>query len=216
MSDFVSLERAIRRSTLLASAVCAALLLVSIFSVGFAVHTTWKVRQAAANSPVLVVPGAVAGVYAPGLTEETIRAVARYLAGLGTNFSGLASMDERFDELERFASPGYLPRLQQARSVLRNDVETQGQARVFFGSPGREQLRQSEPGHFEYQSQGRRQVYASGLPMDTRDCVVQLGLTLGPSSQRNPAGIALDRFEVRDLRAIRTDATATGRPGTAR
>jgi len=199
MPDFLTLDRALRRSSQMAAAVCAALLAVGIACIGLAAYTLWKARLAAAVMPVLVVPGAVGGVYAPGLTEESVRGVARYLAGLGTNFNGVASMDARFDELELFASPQYLPRLQQARRVLRHDVETQGQARVFFGLPGRDTLRQVAPGRFEYTLPGRRIVYASGLPMDTRDSMLTLGMSLTTASRQNPVGVALERFEVTDL-----------------
>jgi hypothetical protein len=208
MSDFLALEASIRRSMQLAAAVCATLLLVSAGSLGFAVHAAWKARQAASGLPVLVVPGAVAGLYSPGLPEEAVRGVARYLAGLGTNFSDATGMDERFDELESFASPAYLPRLQQARSQLRHEVQAQNQARVFFGAPGREQLRQTEPGRFEYSLQGQRQVYASGLAMDRRDCVVRLTLARAAPSRNNPVGLALEGFEVGDLAPADAAGTA--------
>jgi hypothetical protein len=199
MPDFLTLDSALRRSSQLVACVCAALLAVGIAAIGLSAYTVWKARQAAAVMPVLVVPGAIAGVYAPGVTEENVRGVARYLAGLGTNFNGVASMDERFDELELFASPQYLPRLQQARRVLRRDVETQGQARVFLASPGHDALRQVAPGRFEYTQAGRRIVYASGLPMDARDSILTLGLRLTTSSRKNPLGALLERFEVADL-----------------
>jgi hypothetical protein len=214
MSDFVSLEMSIRRSTQLAAGVCAVLLIITIGSVGFAVQSAWKARQAAAGLPVLVIPGAVAGVYSPGLPEESVRGVARYLAGLGTNFSGTAGLDERFNELESFASAGYLPRLQQARRLLRHEVETQNQARVFYGAPGHEDLVQGAPGRFEYSLQGQRLVYAGGLPMDQRESIVKLTLARAAPSRRNPVGIVLERFEVGDLPMTAASASIerTGAP----
>jgi len=202
MGDFARLEEAIRRSTILAAGVCAVLLLVTITSVGVAACSAWGVRQAAMRMPVLVVPGAVAGVYSPGLTEDNVRAAARYLVGLGTSFSGIRSMDQRFDELEAFASPQFLPRLQAARSVLRRDVETQNQARVFYGSPNSERIAQISPGSFEYSISGRRVVYASGLTMDSRGATVSLKLALGAPSEKNRIGVLLDRFEVSDAAAV--------------
>ncbi len=198
MPDFLSLEQSLRRMVRLAAGAGGTLLAISILSVAFAAHTVWSMRRAGQSAPVLVVPGAVGGVYSAGLTEDNVLGVARYLAGLGTNFSGVLGMDARFDELESFASADYLPRLQSARKALRREVETQNQSRVFYGSPGREQLKQSAPGRFDYILGGQRLVYASGLPMDQRNSTVRLKVTLGTPSQKNRAGIALDGFEVSD------------------
>jgi len=198
MADFIQLEQAIRRSTVLAAGVCAVLLLITIGSLTFALCVVWGARQSAVRMPVLVVPGAVAGVYSPGLTEDNVRAAARYLTGLGTNFSGVHGMDQRFDELETFASPEFLPRLQAARLALRRDVETQNQARVFYGVPASERIAQSSPGRFEYAIRGERVVYASGLTMDSRGTIVSLKLALGPPSEKNRVGVLLDGFEVSD------------------
>src|SRR5882757_5185120 len=202
MVDFVRLEDSIRRSTLLAAGVCGVLLFITIASLAFAICTAWGARQSAVRMPVLVVPGAVAGVYSPGLTEDNVRAAARYLTGLGTNFSGVHGMDQRFDELETFASPEFLPRLQAARLALRRDVETQNQARVFYGVPTSERLGQIAPGRFEYAIRGQRVVYASGLTMDSRGAVVSLRLALGTPSDRNRVGIMLDGFEVSDASGV--------------
>ena len=198
MSDFVRLEQTIRSSTVLASAVCIVLLIITITSLTFAVCTVWQLRVAATRMPVLVVPGAVAGVYSPGLTEDNVRAAARYVAGLGTSFSGVRSMDQRFDELEAFASLEFLPRLQAARSMLRRDVETQNQARAFFGVPSSERLAQTAPGRFDYVIRGQRVVYASGLTMDSHSARVNLRLAFGTPSERNRVGILLDGFDVID------------------
>src|SRR6267154_638657 len=202
MTDFIRLEQAIQRSTVLAAAVCAVLLLITIGSLTFALCVVWGARQSAVRMPVLVVPGAVAGVYSPGLTEDNVRAAARYLTGLGTSFSGVHGMDLRFDELESFASPEFLPRLQAARMALRRDVETQNQARVFYGAPTSERLGQIAPGRFEYAIRGQRVVYASGLTMDSRGAIVSLRLALGTPSDRNRVGILLDGFEVSDTSGV--------------
>jgi hypothetical protein len=198
MTDFIRLEQAVQRSTVLAAGVCAVLLLITIGSLTLAACTVWGERQSSARMPVLVVPGAIAGVYSPGLTEDNVRAAARYLAGLGTTFSGVRGMDQRFDELESFASPEFLARLQAARLTVRRDVETQNQARVFYGVPSSERFAQRSPGRFEYAIDGQRVVYASGLTMDSRGAVVSLKLTLGAPTERNRVGVLLDGFEVSD------------------
>jgi hypothetical protein len=209
MADFVPLERSIHRATLLAAAVCSVLLVITIGSVAAAVHLAWQVRRSSSAMPVLVVPGAIAGVYSPGLSQESLRGAARYLAGLGTNFGGPPAMEQRFDELESFASPRYLPLLQRARAQLRRDVQSQGQARAFYGTPGREQLTQVAPGRFEYSQEGERHVFAGGLAMEQRSCIVKLTLVQAAASQQSPLGIALERFEVVDLPAALPAVAAT-------
>lgn len=187
------------RAVALAAGVCVALLVMTIASLGFAFIVAGNAREVGVRMPVLVVPGAVGGVYSPGLGEESVRATSRYLAGLATNFGSPKSFQERFDELETFSAPDYLPQLQRARSTLQHDVETQSQARSFFPSPTTEQLQQRSPGHFVYAVRGERVVYAAGLPMDTRQSEVHLLLHWGTPSNRNRAGLLLEGFDVTDV-----------------
>jgi hypothetical protein len=201
MNDFTTLDSALRRNSLLAAATCLALLAIAIASLAFAITTAGNARAAGLRMPVLVVPGAIGGVYTPGITEENVRATARYLAGLATNFSGEKSFRERFDELEIFSSAQFLPALQHARTELQRDVDTQNQSRTFFPAPGSEILRQLEDGRFDYCVTGERVVYASGLPMQSRGSQVHLRLRWGSPSQRNRAGIVLEGFDVKDLPA---------------
>jgi hypothetical protein len=198
MNDFATLESAMRRNTTLAAGACLALLAVTVASLVFAFIVGGNAREAGLRMPVLVVPGAIGGIYSPGLTEENVRATARYLTSLATNFNGPAGFRDRFDELETFASPQYLPALQRARIELQRDVHTQNQSRTFFASPGTEHLQELDKGHFAYLVSGERVVYASGLPMDSRRSEVHLRLHWGSPSQRNRAGIVLDAFDVRD------------------
>lgn len=199
MGDFTSLESAMQRSVLLATGVCLALLVMTIASLAFAFTAAGNARELGQRMPVLVVPGAVGGVYSPGLTEENVRATARYLCVLATNFGSSRSFQEHFDELESFSAPRYLPQLQQARRGLQRDVETQNQARSFFASPGTERLLQPVPGHFTYAIRGDRVVFASGLPMDRHRSEVRLQLQWGTPSAQNRAGIVLEGFDVADL-----------------
>lgn len=198
MSDFTSLDSAMRRTTLLAAVACAALLAITIASLAFAFATAGNAREIGLRMPVLVVPGAIGGVYSPGITEENIRATARYLTSLATNFNGVRNFRDRFDELESFSAPQYLPGLQRARLALQRDVETQNQSRTFFAATDSEQLHAVDAGRFEYRIDGERVVYASGLPMDSHNCEVRLRLRWGSPSRRNRAGIVLEGFEVKD------------------
>jgi hypothetical protein len=198
MPDFTSLEKAMHRAVLLAGGVCLALIAMSVACLTFAFVVAGNARDVGARMPVLVVPGAVSGVYSPGLTEDNVRATARYLAGLATNFGSGKSFEERFDELETFSAPTYLAKLQEARATLHRDVETQNQARSFFPSPGTESLHQDSPGRFTYAIRGERIVYASGLPMTSRESEVRLQLLWSAPSNRNRTGILLEGFDVTD------------------
>ena len=215
MTDFTSLETAMQRAVLLAAGVCLALGALTIASLAFAFTTAGNAREVGLRAPVLVVPGAVGGVYTPGITEENVRATARYLTDLATNFGSQRSFQERFDELETFAAPAYLPQLRQARAALQHDVETQGQARSFFASPGTESLQQRPPGHFTYAVRGERVVYASGLPMDRHQSEVRLMLQWGVPSTRNRAGIVLEGFHVADQEPVGQAARGAGNPEQA-
>ena len=208
MNDFATLDSAMRRNTALAAGVCLSLLATTVASLAYAFTTAGNAREVGLRMPVLVVPGAIGGVYSPGITEENVRATARYLANLATNFSGTAGFRERFDELETFASPQFLPALQRARAELQRDVITQNQARTFFAAPRTEKMQEPESGHFDYTVAGERVVYASGLPMDNHHSEVHLRLHWGSPSQRNRAGIVLDAFDVKD--AIPVAAASVG------
>ena len=198
MSDFDTLDSAMRRNTVLAAGVCLALLTITVASLGFAFTAAGNAREVGLRMPVLVVPGAIGGVYSPGLTEENVQATARYLSSLATNFSGSKGFRDRFDELESFSSSQFLPGLQRARAELQRDVDTQNQSRTFFATPGTEKIREFEKGRFDYSVAGERVVYASGLPMDTRHSEVHLRLRWGSPSQHNRAGIVLEGFDVKD------------------
>lgn len=203
MQDFNTLDAALRRNHRLAAAVCLALLGVTIASLGFSFAIACNARQVGLRMPVLVVPGAIGGIYSPGLTEENVRATARYLTDLATNFSGVTGFRQRFDELESFAAPQFLANLQQARALLARDVDTQNQSRIFFAAPDTEHLTQTEPGVFEYSIDGERVVYSSGLAMDHHRSQVHLHLLWGIPSERNRAGIVLTGLDVRDTAAAR-------------
>jgi len=198
MEGFASLDRALRRTSIIALGSSAILALLAAYSVFYSLRVAAQTHASAQQLPVLVVPGAVGGTYTPGLTEESIRSVARYLAGLATNYSGARSFDERFDELQSYFSPALLPRFEQARRKLRGDLDSQGQARSFVASPSSEGFRQESPGHFRYSIQGDRSVYSGGLVMTSSRSQVQLQLALGSPSDRNRLGIVIEGFDVVD------------------
>jgi hypothetical protein len=209
LHDFRTLEIAIQRVIALAVAVCLILLMLTIACFAFTVSAVHGAHEIEQKLPVLVVPGAVAGVYTPGITEDNVRATARYLANLATNFGAGKSFGEHFDELESFSSPVYLPHLQRARALLAHDVEVQNQSRSFFAAPASEHLEQALPGHFDYAIRGERVVYASGLPMDSHQSEVRLRLQWGVPSMRNRAGVVLERIDVVDTEPRATPGLVT-------
>jgi len=198
MTDFAVLELSIRRNTMLAATVCLVLTAITAVSLGFTFSAIGNAREMGMRMPVMVVPGAVGGIYSPGLTQDNILATARYLATLVTNFSGAKGLRERLDEFETFAAPQFIPALQRARSELQRDVDTQNQSRTFFASIGTERLNKTEGGSFDYFVNGERVVYASGIPMDSRTSEIHLRLHWGTPSRHNPTGIVLDGFDVKD------------------
>lgn len=204
MADFAVLESSIRRNTLLAATSGLFLAIVTIASLVIAVSALGNASDVRQRMPVMVVPGAVGGIYTPGLTEESVRALGRYLTTLATNFNGVRSFNERFDELETFAAQAFIPALLHARAELQKDVETQNQSRTFFATPGTEKLAPTPNGGFDFFVEGDRMVLASGILMDTRRSEVHLRLRWGSPSRRNPSGVVLEGFDVRDL------ATSTG------
>jgi hypothetical protein len=209
MTDFDRLEHTLQQALWLGAAAVGVLFAVTLASLWFAAGMVGAARDAAARTPVVVVPGAVGGTYTPGLTEETIRGVARYVVGLATSFSGTHGFDVRFDELEGFAAARYLPRLQAARRALRHDVESQNQARTFVALPDSERLAQVEPGVFDYSVRGERAVFASGLRLDAWQSTVSARLRVAAPSAGNRTGVALENFEVVDSpRAAPTTAVA--------
>ena len=199
--DFTSLEQAIQRAYALIGMVVLALCVATAAALLYAYEHAETLRQLSQHLPVLVVPGAVGGIYTPGLTDEQIRATARYLANLSTNFSGIASFRGRFDELESFADPSYLPHLQVARRRLEHDVETQNQSRSFFGQPVSEHFEHLADNRFSYRIQGDRAIFSSGLPMDHHTSELRLLLRWGIPSERNRSGVVLESVDLIDLDA---------------
>jgi hypothetical protein len=202
MSDrYASLHGALGRSQALAA--MAVLVLCAITGICiYETHRALATAQAMVQRmPVLVVPGAVGGVYSPGLTQENVRAVARYLTSLATNFSGSRGLQDHFDEIETFATAAYLPRLQAARGALAHDVEVQGQARAFYPAVRSESLEAHGTQSFDYRIEGERAVFSSGLPMSWRSSQVHLRLVWGVPSPANHGGIALEAFDITDLSA---------------
>jgi len=211
MEGFAALDRTLRRTSLVALGSCTTLALLAASSVAYSLHVATQTRNSAQRMAVLVVPGAVAGIYTPGITEDSVRSVARYLAGLATNYSGARSFDERFDELESYFAPQLLPRLEEARRSLHRDLESQGQSRSFIASAASEGFQQDVPGHFRYSVRGERTVYSGGLAMTTSKSEVRLRLALGTPSDRNRLGIVIEGFDVLDV-----DGSGHTRPTVAR
>lgn len=140
--------------------------------------------------PVMVVPGAVAGEYIAGLSEENLVLAARYIASLGTVFT-TANLDDRLRELEAFASPAFLPRLQEASERLRAEVRSQNQSRSFLFDRGQEKLQRAGE-FYSYEATGQRVFFSGGFVMQQDTGQIRLRFRLGAADARNKLGILLE------------------------
>ena len=77
MSDFSSLEAAMRRCVLLATGICTSLLLMTIASLALAFITAGKGREVATPYSPRVVPGNVGDANSPGIPEDNYGATSQ-------------------------------------------------------------------------------------------------------------------------------------------
>jgi hypothetical protein len=211
MPDFMSLENAIQRALTLGFLSALGMFAITLCALLFAYQSAKTVHDLGLHRPVLVVPGAVGGIYSPGLTDDQVRATARYLATLASNFTSGTNFTQRFNELESYASPAFLPRLQLARARLQHDVDAQNQARSFYGSPSTESLDHHDA-EFRYRISGERTIYASGLPMNHHQSQLTLDLRWGIPSANNAGGIVLDSLSMTDIDSPPVSTTTPGAP----
>ncbi len=163
------------------------------------------IARLSTERPVMVVPGAVAGEYIAGLSDENLLLAARYLASLGTVFT-TANIDERLRELEGYAAPAFLPRLQEAGERLRAEVRSQNQSRSFVFDRAQERL--SRVGeHYLYEAAGARAFFSGGFVMQQDAGSVRLRFRLGAPDVRNKLGVLLE-----DVTIAAVPAAAVARP----
>lgn len=163
------------------------------------------IARLSTERPVMVVPGAVAGEYIAGLSDENLLLAARYLASLGTVFT-TANVDERLRELEGYAAPAFLPRLQEASERLRAEVRSQNQSRSFVFDRAQERLTRAGE-HYLYEAAGARAFFSGGFVMQQDAGSVRLRFRLGAPDVRNKLGVLLE-----DVTIAAAPSPAGGRP----
>lgn len=184
------LHRAVREMRLLVWLLAAVSLLAAAAQFALSLRKDDTITRLSTERPVMVVPGAVAGEYIAGLSEENLVLAARYLASLGTVFT-TANVDARLAELEGYASPTFLPRLQEAGERLRAEVRSQNQSRSFVFDRAVERLTRSGE-YYVYEATGARAFFSGGFVMQQDSGSVRLRFRLGAPDARNRLGVLLE------------------------
>ncbi|CAM8641269.1 Pilus assembly TraE [Comamonadaceae bacterium] len=193
------LNKSIRRMTVI-MCVFGGIATVQSVSATFALFRSQAALERAVNErAVMVVPGAVAGEYIAGLSEENLKGVARYVAQLGTSFTP-ANFRARMDELLSFADSAYQPTLSSEIKNLEMEVVAQSQGRYFLPDSKSEQIAVLNNNEFEYTATGTWAFAAGGLALskdDTGRIVVRF--RLGQPDRLNKYGFKILRYS-----AVRT------------
>lgn len=184
------LDRAVREMRLLVWVVAGVSVLGAAAQLTLTLRKDDTIARLSTERPVMVVPGAVAGEYIAGLSEENLLLAARYLASLGTVFT-TANVDERLRELEGYAAPAFLPRLQEAGERLRAEVRSQNQSRSFVFDRGQERLTRAGD-HYVYDATGARAFFSGGFVMQQDAGSVRLRFRLGAPDVHNKLGVLLE------------------------
>ena len=180
---------------------CAATVLA--ISATLAVFKAQATLERAINErPVMVVPGAVAGEYISGLSEENLKGVARYVGQLGSSFTP-SNFRVRMDELLTYADVSYQPTLGNETKQLESEVVAQAQGRFFMPDTGTERFTVLGPNLFEYSAKGPWSFMAGGLALSQDQGEVIVKFKLGQPDQRNKYGFKIIKFT-----AIRTKGGA--------
>lgn len=164
------------------------------------------IEQVARERPIMVVPGAVAGAYISGLSEDNLTGVARYIASLATNFTP-ANYADRSAELLSYADATILPTLSAAQARLSQEVVATSQARYFFADKKSESLKQIGASVYQYSATGDRTVLAAGIPVSQDKATIQVTFALGTASNANRYG-----FQLRALNISEPDVVARRPP----
>lgn len=188
------LNKSIRRMTqvmFIFGGVASVLAISSIFAL---FRSQAALERAVNERAVMVVPGAVAGEYIAGLSEENLKGVARYVAQLGTSFTP-SNFRVRMDELRSFAESSYLPTLSNETKRLEMEVTAQAQGRYFLPDTASEKLTVVGINEFEYTTTGTWSFSAGGLAL-TQDDIgrVTVRFRLGQPDQRNKYGFKILQY----------------------
>jgi hypothetical protein len=171
-----------------------------------------ETRELARHQPIRVVPGAAAGVYAPGLTNENVLNAIRYLQQLGANVTP-ATAKARFAELEASCAPSFLPKFRAERDRRLEEITQQAQSRLFTRD-GEEALVRDHHQVYHYTVAGAWEIHSGSVPMSDYRHEFRLHFTVGTPDARNPYGLQLLGFDTIQLDPAKREgaAAATGTP----
>lgn len=171
-------------------------IVIAFVAVAMTFETLWlshDITEIADHRPVVVVPGAVGGVYAPGITSANVENALRYITGLGTNFTP-ANAAQRFQDLAIFMSPAALGGyLQESQKTLKT-VESQQQSRVFVLD--KDHIEKTGQQTYHYTADGTWTLFSGTLVMGTESVHMDVTAHVKQPDTQNPYGVVLDGLEV--------------------
>ena len=169
---------------------------------------TNKISDLSEKRPVMVIPGAAAGVYTPGLAKENVVNVARYLSSLATNFTP-QTMAKKYEELRSYMAPSYLTDFDVAKNALAKEVQVQLQSRAFVADPGGDKLTGDENQGYVFESNGVWTFYSGSLVMNSVHSTILIHFQTIAADKDNPYGVQIRRIELRSGDAIRQETQET-------
>jgi hypothetical protein len=191
-------------------------IVVLALTLGYAIWTNSRLalglRELARDQPIRVVPGAAAGIYAPGLTNENLLNAIRYVQELGANLTP-ATASSRLAELERYCAPRFLPKYRAERERRLTEITQQAQSRLFVRE-GEEQLVRDDQGVYHYAVRGPWQIHSGSVPMNEAMHAFRLSFIVGSPDKENPYGLQLLSYDVVQLNPGEREGAAAA-PGHA-
>jgi len=166
------------------------LLLISIFT---NVNLASRIADVANKRPIYVVPGAVKGVYAPGLADYNVANAARYLLSLGSTLT-VSNAKARLDELETYCSPEFLPKFRVEKARLLKEIQMQQQSRA-VQSDGGDTLSIDKKKMYTFTLTGAWEIRSGSLLMSQVTHRFTILFSVGNADEGNPYGIQLYGFD---------------------
>ncbi len=182
----------------------AALSIALIVAVVVNAQIGFRVVNMAQNLPVRVVPGAAAGVYAPGVTEENVLGAIRYVQGLGGNLTP-STARKRLEEMESYCAPEFRPKFRAEAQRLLSEITAQQQSRSFTRDSDEEFTRDTK-GIYTFRVAGPWLFTSGNVVMSQFRHQFSIQFSIGSPDQSNPYGIQLLAFDTVALEPERSNA----------
>jgi hypothetical protein len=181
----------------LQTATIAALALGLIVVAGLLAMNAVRFALLAEKIPVRVVPGAAAGVYAPGITETNVLNAIRYVQQLGADLTPPTAR-ARLEEIGRYCAPELLVKFRVAQGKLLEEIAAQQQSRSFIRDVA-EAFTQDNAGVYDYRVSGPWEFRSGSVVMSNFRHEFKIRFTIGSPDQGNPYGIQLLSFDTSRL-----------------